>query len=82
MFDQDRWKAIQERVGTEVADGAVPDENLGPATDALWRQWTMVNAELQELGLAPSALCDATNEIAAGRAQFASAEHHSEAAGR
>jgi hypothetical protein len=75
MFDQDKWKAIQEHVGTEVAEGAVPDENFGPATDALWRQWIQAGSELQDLGIAPTAMCDATNEIAAARAKYESAEH-------
>jgi hypothetical protein len=76
MFDSERYKAIVERVGTEVAEGAVAPENLGPGTDALWRQWIAAGAELQDLGIAPTAMCDATNEIATARAEFASSEHH------
>jgi hypothetical protein len=76
MFDHKKWQAIEERVGTEVSEGAVPPENLGPGTDATWRTWLRATYELQELGIAPAALCDASNEIASGRAEFASAEHH------
>lgn len=75
MFDQKKWQAIQERVGTEVSEGAMPSENLGPGTDAAWRTFLHASFELQELGIAPAALCDASNEIASGRAEYESAQH-------
>lgn len=77
MFDPDVQKVILERVaGDGIAEGAVEPGATGPGTDALWRSWLATGYELQALGIAPGAMCDATNEVASARAEFESARHH------
>jgi hypothetical protein len=74
MFDQKKWQAIEERVGTEVARGGAA-ENLGPGTDAL-AQWLTRRTSSRSSGSRRRRCATRRTRSRPARAEFASAEHH------
>lgn len=74
MIDPEQRQAIRDRVGEHPPITASEQRDPEQAVTVLWQQWTDLSAALQEFGVAPNAMCDASNEIASARTEFA-AEH-------
>lgn len=71
MWDPEQGRAIRERVGEQPPLTASDQRDPEDALTHIWQRWIDDTAALQEFGVAPTAMCDASNEIASARTEWA-----------
>lgn len=74
MFGSKQWQEIRDHVGTAVPVTASEHREPEEAATFLWQHTIDGIAALQELGVAPGAICDASNRVAEARLQISERE--------
>lgn len=62
--------------GSRVTPEASDAQDADGLRDALWQNWLIQSAQLQDAGFSPNTLCDGVNSVATVRAEFTEQRQH------